>query len=147
MRTSTVKKMMSVAAGLIGVVMIGMVLTAHAQSDKQRSEIEQRIKPAGSACVEGDSGCGAVAAAAGGGAQAPEDVYNKHCMACHGTGAAGAPKFGDAGAWGPRIAKGKETLYKHALGGFNAMPAKGLCMDCSDDEIKGTVDYMVDHAK
>ena len=51
------------------------------------------------------------------------------------TGAAGAPKTGDAAAWAPRIAKGMDTLYGNAINGVGAMPAKGLCADCSDDEI------------
>lgn len=59
----------------------------------------------------------------------------------------GAPKSGSADDWAPRISKGIETLYTHALTGFNAMPAKGMCAACTDDEIKAAVDYMVDSAK
>ena len=55
--------------------------------------------------------------------------------------------MGDAGAWSPRVAKGMETLYTHAINGFNAMPAKGLCMTCSDDEVKAAVDHMVEGSK
>ncbi|WP_137297366.1 cytochrome c5 family protein [Psychromonas sp. SP041] len=71
-----------------------------------------------------------------------EQVYGTFCIACHGTGAAGAPIKGDAAAWGPRIAQGEETLIKHALSGFNAMPAKGTCSNCSDDEIIATVKFL-----
>jgi cytochrome c5 len=53
----------------------------------------------------------------------------------------GAPKYGTAD-WAPRKAKGKPTLYDHALHGFNSMPAKGGCAACSDEEIKNGVDYM-----
>lgn len=105
-----------------------------------------RIKPVGKVCVEGKEceGVAAVAAApaAGGAPRSGEAVYNASCAGCHGTGAAGAPKHGDKGAWAPRLAKGKPTLYKHALTGFNAMPPKGMCMTCSDDEIKAAVDYV-----
>ena len=56
--------------------------------------------------------------------------------------------MGDAAAWKPRLdAKGKDGLYKSAVGGFNGMPAKGLCFACSDDELKGAVDYMLDKSK
>lgn len=73
-----------------------------------------------------------------------EKVYNTFCVACHGTGAAGAPIKGDAAAWAPRIAKGQDTLIKHALSGFNAMPAKGTCSNCSDDEIIATVKFLTE---
>jgi len=72
-----------------------------------------------------------------------EAVYNQACMACHMTGAAGAPIKGDAEAWEPRIAKGIETLYEHSLTGFNAMPPKGGSMNLSDEEVKSAVDFMV----
>tara|TARA_R110001583_G_scaffold6499_2_gene32833 strand:- start:20408 stop:20836 length:429 start_codon:yes stop_codon:yes gene_type:complete len=72
-----------------------------------------------------------------------EKVYNTFCVACHGTGAAGAPIKGDAVAWEPRVAQGQETLIKHAIAGFNAMPAKGTCSNCSDDEIASTVKYLI----
>ena len=67
-------------------------------------------------------------------------MYQGACFACHGTGALGAPKSPDD--WAPRIAKGKDTLLEHALNGFNAMPPKGTCMDCSDDEISAAIDFM-----
>ena len=74
-------------------------------------------------------------------------VYNSVCAACHATGAAGAPKTGDKGAWGPRIAQGKEALYKSALGGKGAMPAKGGAADLSDAELKAAVDHLVGLSK
>ncbi len=54
-----------------------------------------------------------------------EDVYKAVCSACHATGAAGAPKYGDTGAWAPRIAQGLETLITSSLKGKGAMPAQG----------------------
>jgi cytochrome c5 len=80
-----------------------------------------------------------------------EQVFKSACMACHGTGIAGAPKYGDKAAWGPRIAQGLPTLYKHALEGFQGkagvMPPKGGRADYSDKSITGGVDYMVAGAK
>ena len=68
-------------------------------------------------------------------------------MACHGAGVAGAPKLGDKAAWEPRIKQGPETLYKHALEGFKAMPPKGGAADLPDALIKATVDYLAAAAK
>jgi len=80
---------------------------------------------------------------------APKDgptVFNTVCGACHNTGAAGAPKIDDKAAWAPRLALGKEALYKSALNGKNAMPPKGGS-SLSDAEIKGAVDYILSKLK
>ncbi|MEO6186088.1 MAG: c-type cytochrome [Steroidobacteraceae bacterium] len=75
------------------------------------------------------------------------EVFEGACKACHGLGIAGAPKAGDHTVWAPRIAKGKATLYEHALKGFNGtagvMPPKGGRTDINDDLIKAAVDHMV----
>lgn len=76
-------------------------------------------------------------------------VYNAVCIACHSPpGVGGAPAFGDAAAWAPRIAQGMDTLIEHALNGFTGktgvMPKKGERVDLSDDEVIGAVEYMVD---
>lgn len=75
-----------------------------------------------------------------------EQVYTATCLACHGAGVLGAPKFGDKAAWGPRIAKGIDTLHTHALNGFNMMPPKGGNAGLSDNDLKSAVDYMVSKA-
>ncbi len=83
-------------------------------------------------------------------ASGPKDgatIFNTVCGACHNTGAAGAPKVDDKAAWAPRVAQGKEALYKSALGGKNGMPPKGGAADLSDDEIKATVDYILSKVK
>lgn len=109
--------------------------------------IEDRLKPVGEVCMAGDDCAGALQVAAAGGERSGEEVYTSKCATCHATGAAGAPKLGDVAAWAPRLSKGAETLYTHAIKGFNGMPAKGLCFDCSDDEIKASVDYLVAGSK
>lgn len=73
-------------------------------------------------------------------------IYNKHCVNCHTSGAGGAPKFADANAWAPIEAQDKNTTYEHAIKGFHGMPAMGLCGECNDDDIKVTVDYMLQAA-
>jgi cytochrome c5 len=117
-----------------------------ALSDAQRDAIAERLKPVGSVCIQGDSSCATASAAVAGAAKSGEEIYNTNCMACHTTGAAGAPKFDDKAEWSARLAaRSVETIYEHAIKGYNAMPAKGLCMSCSDDDIKATVDYMLAH--
>ena len=74
-------------------------------------------------------------------------VYDTACRACHATGDAGAPKFGDKAAWAPRLKTGMDALYTAALKGKAAMPAKGGNAALSDAEVKAGVDYMVAAAK
>jgi len=94
----------------------------------------------------------AVAATAdqGGDTAAGQKLFSQVCTACHSAGIAGAPKFGDKAAWAPRIAKGLDTLYEHALKGFQGqagiMPPKGGS-SASDDDVKSAVRYMVNAAK
>lgn len=83
-----------------------------------------------------------VAAASGGG----EALYKQACFACHATGVANAPKFGDKAAWAPRIAQGLPVLVQTALAGKGAMPPKGGTT-ASEAEIRATVEYMVQAAK
>ena len=135
--------------GLVIVMMLSMNVVANNQYSAER--IAERVAPDATPCVEGQD-CNAtvaVAAAAPAAEKAPsgKDLYQAKCFACHGTGAAGAPKLGDKDAWAPRIAQGIDVLNEHALKGLNAMPAKGACMDCSDDAIKAIVDYMVESSK
>lgn len=74
-------------------------------------------------------------------------IFDASCVACHGSGVAGAPKAGDKAAWAPRIKTGKDALYASALNGKNAMPAKGGNPALSETEVKAAVDYMVGLAK
>ncbi|WP_423679163.1 MULTISPECIES: c-type cytochrome [unclassified Undibacterium] len=74
--------------------------------------------------------------------QSGEAVYKMVCSACHDSGAAGAPKFGDAAAWAPRIAQGYDTVLTHALGGLRAMPAKGGNPDLDDVEVARAVVHL-----
>ena len=110
-----------------------------------------RIAPQGKVCFEGKE-CDITIAAALGAADPnkPREgkvIYEGVCHTCHTAGLLGAPKLGDKGAWGPRIAKGTATLQQHALQGFNAMPAKGGNADLLDVEVTNAVDYMVSQAK
>ncbi|WPC05335.1 c-type cytochrome [Pseudomonas benzenivorans] len=107
-------------------------------------EIAARLKPVGEVCVMGEEckGVEAVAASAGGGARTADDIVAKHCGACHSAGVLGAPKIGDTAAWQARATNGIDGLLAHAISGLNAMPPKGTCGDCSDDELRGAIEKM-----
>lgn len=110
---------------------------------RQQAKIEENIKPVGQVNVGSVPATATATPAAAAGPRSGDAVYNASCLACHSTGAAGAPKLGDSAAWGPRAAQGMDTLMSHAINGFNAMPPKGACAACSDDELKAAVEYML----
>ncbi len=118
--------------------------------------VEQRIEPFSREAIAGQNNAALAivetnpTASAGNALPIPKngrETFEQVCSACHGQGIAGAPKAGDAAAWGPRIAEGKPTLYQHALNGFQSeghvMPAKGGRPDIPDPVIRQAVDYMV----
>ena len=119
-------------------------------------QIAERIKKVGLVCVQGEecldgttqgttvvtTAAPVTVASSGGGVEAN---YNKTCATCHNAGVAGAPKMGDVASWEPRLAKGMDVLYSSSINGMPpAMPAKGMCFSCSDDDLKALVDYMVE---
>ena len=130
-------------------------------------EILQRIKPAGSVCIEGQdckkaavkkvvvvteaapaethaSAEKAAPAAVEVVAASGADTYKKTCAICHAGGTAGAPKLGDTAAWSARAEKGLDGMLAVAKKGLNAMPPMGMCMSCSDDDLKAAITYMMD---
>jgi cytochrome c5 len=113
------------------------IFVANAQ-DGSTDDIKARIKPVGSLHIAGAQ----AETAAASGPRSGADVYSKSCLACHSVGVMGAPKMGDAADWTPRLSKGLDTLLSHAINGFNAMPPKGTCGNCSDEEIKAAIEHM-----
>ena len=144
---------------VLAVVLIftAISLTSEVTEYKPEEVVLENIRPVGQVYIAGESEpaeaappAGAEMTADAGAAAGPksgEEVYNGNCAACHATGAAGAPKVGDAAAWAPRIAQGMETLLSHATNGLNAMPPKGLCMSCSSEELQAAIEYMVSKSK
>ncbi|RDV23971.1 cytochrome c5 family protein [Alteromonas aestuariivivens] len=117
------------------------VFTVQAQEMTEEA-IKERIKPVGSVNI---AGAEAQAASGNGGARSGEVVYNAACVACHGAGVLGAPKLHAAADWQPRLdARSLDGLWQNALNGFNAMPPRGTCGNCSDDEIKAAIEYMIE---
>ena len=128
--------------------LLGLVLVAGAQAadPMQAENIEAQIAPVGTVKVAGTAaGAGEedAAAADSGSARSSSDIYNNFCIACHGSGVAGAPKMGDKAAWAPRAGKGMDGLLETATNGLNAMPPKGTCADCSADELRGAIAFML----
>ena len=78
--------------------------------------------------------------------QTPDQLYQSACLACHTTGAAGAPKIGDAGAWKERLGKGLDALVSSAINGIGAMPPRGGSQ-FNDDQIRATVEYILAESK
>lgn len=139
---SSVKKIVCVAGlGFVAAGAVGDSVPAGTVAD-----IEERTRPFGELCLEGDD-CGGVQAApvvvpvAG---RSGSAIYAKHCQACHLGGLNNAPKLGDVEAWEPRLAKGMDELFRNTKEGFNnfLMPAMGTCMDCTDAELRAAIDYM-----
>jgi cytochrome c5 len=94
------------------------------------------------------SGCGQSADSSAKAAAHPgEETYNRFCFSCHQAGVAGAPRFGDAQAWAPRIAQGRDVLLAHTKAGVPpGMPAMGLCTSCTEQNLVDAIDYMVSAA-
>ena len=140
----------ALAVFAIILVIIAGKLTSDVSDYKPDEIVVENIRPVGQVNIAGESDPAAAPAAAPVAAAEPksgEEVYNTSCMSCHATGAAGAPKLGDAAAWAPRIAAGMDVMLTNATNGLNAMPPKGLCMACSDEELQGAIQYIVDNSQ
>ena len=142
---------MSQMKTLFGILLVAGLVAVSAlanSADKaDAADIQARLAPVGSTCMAGDDCAAAPAAPAAAGPKSGAEVVAGFCGTCHNAGVMGAPKIGAAADWAPRAAKGVDTLYTHAIQGFNAMPAKGMCAACSDDEIKAAVDEMLAKSK
>jgi cytochrome c5 len=129
---------------LSGFVLVFSASKLHAAPLTHDQVVDQRTKPVGQVTVSGAPAGGAVATPA---MLSGKDRYEASCSLCHDSGAAGAPKLGNKAAWAPRIAQGEDVLVKAAIHGIGAMPPKGMCPTCSDEEIKGAVEYIISKGK
>lgn len=146
----TPKQLVGVITGFFLVIVIGIILlvtfvtsgpSTGAGSNAQTADaVTDRIAPVAEQGYKLEVAQGPKVAQAG------DAVYNTTCAACHGTGAAGAPKMGDAGAWGARLAQGYDTLVQHAVNGIRAMPAKGGNTALSDLEVARAVVFMANQS-
>lgn len=138
----------------LSLLVLSVLFTGSLAAQSLDQQIAERLKPigevclAGQACASGGAAPAAQVAAAATGEFSAEQVYTQSCAMCHATGMAGAPKFGDADAWSGRIAaKGFETVVKNSITGINAMPAKGMCMTCTDENMTALVEYISGQAQ
>ena len=118
------------------------------------STSESAIQSSGAAMATTPATSTVTASAAPAASAGPADgkaTFTGACFACHGTGAAGAPKLGDKAAWAERIAQGMSVLEEHAIKGYQGkkgfMPAKGGRADLSDTAVKAAVAYMVSESQ
>jgi cytochrome c5 len=110
------------------------------------AEVQKNITPVAQVAIAGkDNSALSLPTATAPAANTPttgEQAFTQVCSACHGIGINGAPKVGDHAAWAPRIAQGKDTLYKDAIAGKGNMPPKGGTT-WPDATVRMAVDYMI----
>lgn len=71
-------------------------------------------------------------------------TYERYCFSCHAAGVADAPKFGDRESWGTRLDKGENALLQSVIDGMPpGMPVMGLCMACSEEQLRDSIDYII----
>ncbi len=136
--TSYYQKVIILMAILAGSAVAGVAYAA--RYDMTEQAIDQRIAPSGKVRVDGVAEVDASETDAG---RTPQSIYETYCLVCHATGVAGAPRIGVAADWEPRLAQGRDQVIANSISGIRAMPARGTCFDCSDEEIAATVDYML----
>nr|WP_284041338.1 c-type cytochrome [Halomonas olivaria] len=134
-------------SGLAAFGVMAGTSSAYAE-DAAREAMAERLAPVGQLCLQGQD-CGTASAPAsstsnGSGGVDGAGIYNSVCMACHETGAAGAPVRGDEAAWAERTEQGFATLLEHSINGIGAMPARGGNPNLSDEEVEAATAYLVE---
>lgn len=108
-----------------------------------QNTIIARVKPVAMVDIEGQASSDATAPSAPTGPTDPKKIYDTYCTICHQTGIAGAPKFHNKADWAPRTGVGIDALVQSAIKGKGGMPPKGTCMQCSEEALKGAIEYML----
>ena len=145
--TGSTKLMLIVWA--LAMIFIGYKSLTSMGSDSSHSNtivdnsVLERIKPVGEVRVD-TSTMVASAESTETAERSGEEIYNSKCAGCHNSGVMGAPKYAALADWSSRIDLGLDKLTASAIAGKGGMPARGTCMDCSDNEIKVTVKYMLE---
>jgi len=133
----------------IAMIFIGFKALNSTSGDSSNSEtmvensVLERIKPVGEVRIDTSTQV-ASAEIVETAVRSGEEIYNSKCAGCHTSGVMGSPKFASLEDWAPRIDLGLEKLTLSAIAGKGGMPANGTCMDCTDNDIKITVQYMLD---
>ena len=133
----------------IAMIFIGFKALNSTSGDSSNSEtmvensVLERIKPVGEVRIDTSTQV-ASAEIVETAVRSGEEIYNSKCAGCHTSGVMGAPKYASLEDWASRVDLGLEKLTLSAIAGKGGMPAKGTCMDCTDNDIKITVQYMLD---
>ncbi len=135
---------------LISYILLALTVPAVAVADCGRltepmtpDAIAKRITPIGKVDAEGGGPAPVALTSEALGPTAGEDRYKSTCAVCHETGVGGAPKFRNAAEWKSRMAAGMDEMLAIAIKGKGAMPPKGTCMQCSDEELKMAIQHML----
>ena len=128
-------------------IVLGLALTAISlEASEAEKAIEKRITPVGQVCVEGQDCAQEVSLVSSNPdvIRNGEEIYEAACTTCHAIGLAGAPLFGNKVIWGERANKDLAVLVETVTNGLGGMPPMGMCMDCSQEELTNSVQYMLD---
>lgn len=133
------------------ILLIAISVSAWAFDDLQRQQMEARIKPIGQVSVQENGSSESTLnlpkneAQPGQAKENPgQAIYEQYCSVCHRDGIAGAPKFREKADWQSRLdKKSLDELVASAVKGINAMPAKGTCVDCTEDDLKQAIQFML----
>lgn len=126
---------------------LAFAVCGHLSGDMSAKAIAERIKPIGLVVAEGGAVKSQATDAQPLSANAGEERYKSTCAVCHATGVAGAPKFRNEADWKARASAGMDEMLKIAIQGKGGMPPKGTCMQCSDEELRKTIEYMIPQKK
>ena len=128
-------------------IVLGFALTTLSlEASEAEKAIEKRITPVGQVCVEGQDCAQEVSLVSSNPdvIRSGEEIYEAACTTCHAIGLAGAPLFGSKVIWGERANEDLSVLVETVTNGLGGMPPMGMCMDCSQEELTNSVQYMLD---
>ena len=128
-------------------IVLGLALTTIGlEASEAEKAIEKRITPVGQVCVEGQDCAQEVSLISSNPdvIRSGEEIYEAACTTCHAIGLAGAPLFGSKVIWGERANEDLSVLVETVTNGLGGMPPMGMCMDCSQEELTNSVQYMLD---
>lgn len=136
------------ARGILVYAFMLLIWTFSAQAEQvDRDALEKRLAPVGKVCIQGqdclaESGKGSHEQKPAG--KDPAQVIDRSCRSCHASGLLGAPKIGDKASWEVLASQkgGMDGLLRNAIKGVKAMPPKGACSDCTDDDLRRAIQMM-----
>ncbi len=142
-------KLAAKAASALCTLGLSVALATSVYAAVDHDAIIERIQPHGNVCLEGDDTCGtgapaAAPATASASARSGEEIYNRFCAACHTAGILDSPLFGSGQMTERADEKGLDGILATSISGIGAMPPRGTCNDCSDEELEATIQFMID---